>query len=277
LNQDEVLGLTFAPVGVLPAPVVALYQIADEVTVHQSLQPNPDAIEDEDDDVDSLDIGATDMVICAQWYFTADHEATGISPFGMPLDPGDIYEVIPGLGPVLVIDDVNNLGVPDDTDVDAFEFAIGLDATGAPILTVLFSVDEDDPLTPGDESGGLDPRMIYVSDLMGMMSPPVPGLLKPLWDDVDGLTVWRDTLQTNPTICLGDLDCDGSVTFADINPFVLRLTNPPGYFAAYPTCPNQNGDMSCDGRVDFADINPFVSLLTAPGGPPPCPILCPYP
>ena len=63
-------------------------------------------------------------------------------------------------------------------------------------------------------------------------------------------------------ILVGDLNCDGSVDFGDINPFVLRLANPAGYHAAYPTCPDANGDINSDGSVDFADINPFIALLT---------------
>jgi hypothetical protein len=63
----------------------------------------------------------------------------------------------------------------------------------------------------------------------------------------------------------GDLNCDGSVDFGDINPFVLALTNPAAWQAAYPDCPMLNGDISGDGSVDFGDINPFVALLSGGG------------
>jgi hypothetical protein len=63
-------------------------------------------------------------------------------------------------------------------------------------------------------------------------------------------------------ILRGDLNCDGTIGFGDINPFVLRLANPDGYHAAYPTCPDANGDINADGTVNFGDINPFVALLT---------------
>jgi hypothetical protein len=69
--------------------------------------------------------------------------------------------------------------------------------------------------------------------------------------------------------CKGDLNCDGVVDFGDINPFVLRLSNLPGYKAMYPDCPDANGDIDGDGVVGFGDINPFVALLT--GAPIPCP------
>jgi hypothetical protein len=61
---------------------------------------------------------------------------------------------------------------------------------------------------------------------------------------------------------LGDLNCDGVVNFDDINPFVLALSDPAGYAAAYPDCRLLNGDCDGDGDVDFDDINGFVALLS---------------
>jgi hypothetical protein len=61
----------------------------------------------------------------------------------------------------------------------------------------------------------------------------------------------------------GDVNCDGVVNFADINPFVLALSNPAAWQAAYPGCPVLNGDINGDGVVSFADINPFVMLLSS--------------
>ncbi len=65
-----------------------------------------------------------------------------------------------------------------------------------------------------------------------------------------------------PAWAVGDLDCDGAVGFSDINPFVLALSNPAAYAAAYPDCDLQNGDIDGDGVVGFGDINPFVALLS---------------
>ncbi len=62
----------------------------------------------------------------------------------------------------------------------------------------------------------------------------------------------------------GDVNCDGAINFADINPFVLRLTNPAGYQSAFPDCDPLNGDIDGDGVVNFGDINPFIRLLTQP-------------
>jgi hypothetical protein len=61
----------------------------------------------------------------------------------------------------------------------------------------------------------------------------------------------------------GDVNCDGSVDFSDVNPFVLELSNPAAYAAEYPQCPTANADIDGDGSVNFGDINPFVTLLSA--------------
>ena len=60
----------------------------------------------------------------------------------------------------------------------------------------------------------------------------------------------------------GDMNCDGVINFADINPFVLALTGQAAYQAAFPDCDYLNADINGDGLVDFADINPFVALLS---------------
>jgi lysyl endopeptidase len=62
----------------------------------------------------------------------------------------------------------------------------------------------------------------------------------------------------------GDVNCDGAVDFGDINPFVLVLTGPSAWQAAYPGCPLTNADINQSGAVGFDDINPFVALLSGP-------------
>jgi hypothetical protein len=63
----------------------------------------------------------------------------------------------------------------------------------------------------------------------------------------------------------GDVNCDGTVNLADINPFVLLLSNEGAWCATYPGCPILNGDINGDGtagQASFGDINPFVALLS---------------
>jgi len=75
-----------------------------------------------------------------------------------------------------------------------------------------------------------------------------------------------DALLVAALVCappdgLGDVDCDGTLDFEDINPFVLALSNPAAYADAFPGCPLENRDINGDGQCDFADINPFVALF----------------
>ncbi len=70
------------------------------------------------------------------------------------------------------------------------------------------------------------------------------------------------SFTVGPTACIGDTNCDGTVGFGDINPFVAGLTGGP-------MCNPLNFDINQNGTVGFDDINPFVALLSGGGGP--CP------
>jgi hypothetical protein len=59
----------------------------------------------------------------------------------------------------------------------------------------------------------------------------------------------------------GDVNCDGVLSPPDINAFVLALGGKAVYQAAYPHCQWLYADINGDGRVDFADVNPFVCLM----------------
>ena len=87
-------------------------------------------------------------------------------------------------------------------------------------------------------------------------------------------------LPTSPVICVGDLNCDGTIGFGDINPLVLYLSNNAIWLTTYPGCDPRNGDINCDGTFGqgaFGDINPFVALMTQCGQGCACPgpIACP--
>ncbi len=72
----------------------------------------------------------------------------------------------------------------------------------------------------------------------------------------------KDMWPFEPLPSPGDLNCDDTVDFGDINPFVLALIDPAGYEALYPSCDIMNADVSGNGAVGFEDINPFIALLT---------------
>lgn len=76
---------------------------------------------------------------------------------------------------------------------------------------------------------------------------------------------WRPRLTVQfqpPPILLGDMNCDGMVSVTDIGAFVLALTDPTGYAAAFPNCDIMAGDLNGDVQVTVGDIGPFVALLT---------------
>jgi len=60
---------------------------------------------------------------------------------------------------------------------------------------------------------------------------------------------------------VGDINCDGSVTFADIDPFVLALAGRDVYEPALADCGWLSADCNTYGAVDCADIDAFVALL----------------
>lgn len=68
-------------------------------------------------------------------------------------------------------------------------------------------------------------------------------------------------------ITRGDMNCDGEVNNFDIDPFVLALTSPSAYDAAYPNCNRMNGDVNGDGALNNFDIDTFVTCITFGGCP----------
>lgn len=202
-GMDEVVSVAVSTL--VPTPVGPIMPLFDERLVSPSMAPNPDNGEQDDDDVDALDFVMApidQLTLCPFVYWSPDHEATGPG-----LDPGDIYlsMLFGPPGAIPAIDDVAHLGIPDSTDVDAFEFVAAESVDGIPGLFValIFSVDDDDPLTPGDESGGLDPSVIYISYFTGFSVPFTP----PLGEDVDAITNYCADQQPNTGACCF---CDGS-------------------------------------------------------------------
>ena len=74
-----------------------------------------------------------------------------------------------------------------------------------------------------------------------------------------GRGAWRAALP--PLLNYGDLNCDGVLDAADIDAFVLALTDSAAYEAMYPGCEILRADCNHDGAVDFDDVGPFVALL----------------
>ncbi len=254
--RDEVVGLNLDILP--PVSILNQYPLANETDVHISLGPNPVAgAEPDDDDVDSLD-APRDPAICGTIYFSPDHEATYFDPItGISLDPGDIYEVVPGGAPIRVIDHAVHLGLIDGVDLSDFEFAWleNAQAPGSPVqLALIFAVHPDDPATLIDESAGLSPRRLYYSYLTGSSAPLFPGILEDPIDAVTSVTEDLSGLVFVPPLCPGDANNDRVVNFADITSVLANFGNvyPPGVL-------NGPGDANHDGSVTFADITAVLA------------------
>lgn len=77
--------------------------------------------------------------------------------------------------------------------------------------------------------------------------------------NIDDVEIWGLS-PTGPAFCIGDMNCDGQINFADIDPFVEALTYAGG--AGWPhQCAWRHGDTNGDDAVNFADIDPFVTLI----------------
>ncbi len=238
-TKNEVLGVLLVP-GAPPFPA-ATHIVASESEVHTSLGPDPDAAEAHDDDVDALD-AVPESGGCPFRYISADHEGHA------GLDPGDVYLLTPG-GPVVAVDEVIHLGLPDSADVDAFEFAwVFHEESAGEVLTAVFSVADDDPLTPGDESGGLDAAMVYASRLTGSNFPLLD---QPLADDVDAIAAWcRPVILPEP--CYPDCNADGLLTVADFGCFQTRFVAGDPY-----------ADCNQDTVLTVADFGCFQTKFVA--------------
>jgi hypothetical protein len=64
-----------------------------------------------------------------------------------------------------------------------------------------------------------------------------------------------------PDQALGDANCDGAVDFADIQPFILALTQPALWQARSGCERTCVADMNMDGVVDTGDIDTFTAVL----------------
>jgi hypothetical protein len=114
--------------------------------------------------------------------------------------------------------------------------------------------DVDEPV-PFDLDGS--PRFVDDPDT------PDTGVPHPSYPDLPIVDMGAYEFQAGPAYDPGDLNCDGVISPADIDPFVIALTGgQAAYEAQFPDCNYLNADVNADGSVSAADIDPFVGLLT---------------
>ncbi len=115
-------------------------------------------------------------------------------------------------------------------------------------------------------SGGFEPTagdefaILTTADRRGRFTSQALPCLAPLSRMSVVYSPAEVTLTVEPPLT-GDLNCDCTADAFDIEPFVLALTDPGGYGAAYPDCDINLADLNGDGRVDAADIEPFIERL----------------
>lgn len=73
-----------------------------------------------------------------------------------------------------------------------------------------------------------------------------------------------------PGECPADCNCDGHVTWRDIDYFVTAMNDNVAAWEAMfapgsPTCPYNNNDANGDGAVTWRDIDPFVAMMNRAG------------
>ncbi len=83
----------------------------------------------------------------------------------------------------------------------------------------------------------------------------------PDWTYTGDLEAATDVAFSIVGYVIGDLNCDGAVDGADIEPFFLALAWPDKYTQQHPDCDLNLADVNCDEVVDGADIDPFFALL----------------
>jgi hypothetical protein len=59
----------------------------------------------------------------------------------------------------------------------------------------------------------------------------------------------------------GDVNCDGTIDFFDIDPFLVVLFDPAAYAQNFPACDLSNADADRNSTVDSFDIDPSLALL----------------
>jgi|GEM_PF-4495488 len=193
MRADEVIALD-ADARQAPSSPFSNDSLWNEVMVHPNFYPNPENREADDDDLNGLKF-FPDHTLDGFFYFSADNEAIYRDGMGSPLNPGSIYLSGP-TGPVEVVNPVMHLGLAAGTDINAFAFGWVYDTIPERMgLALLFSVDADDWTTPADESGGLDPAMIYYSFLNGSNSPFID---EPMAENIDALTIVPESFNGRP-------------------------------------------------------------------------------
>ncbi|MCK4342643.1 MAG: hypothetical protein KAY37_13075 [Phycisphaerae bacterium] len=81
--------------------------------------------------------------------------------------------------------------------------------------------------------------------------------------NIDDVEIWG--LAPLSPVCRGDGNCDGVITWRDVDYFVAALDSQAAWEDMFapdaPSCPFENNDVNDDGTVSWRDIDPLVELM----------------
>ncbi|MEM8738538.1 MAG: lamin tail domain-containing protein [Planctomycetota bacterium] len=283
-ENEEGIGVGIVPVGATAATVFGAAVINEALESPRLALVNDAGVAVDENGVPVAD--ADSVVLVDRTPFPiGSYDGSGINPADLPVAEVDIageyFFVEASLDTPLSAGSVDIDGyVPFDTVLVGFDIE---NPAGAPSLTELV-----DLLV----SGG-----VAVTDLTSS-SASIEGVTdNPLYDDYELLVEleadnngsfsvdWDFSLfslvggfEENPVVTalgfgtveaaveflVGDMNGDDLLTNADINPFVLALTDAAAYAELFAELnADERGDINQDGIFSNADINAFVGLLTA--------------
>ncbi len=225
-----------------------------------------------------LDSGRN-LFISAQDYYH-DRGLTGLMTnyLGVASVTDDVYQtIVTGAGSVMAgrgpyaltfvgFSNWTDRVIPDDSSETAFtgnQGSAGVDKDDGVYRTMFLGF-------PLEAIPGADARALVLSLVLDWFRPFIDCNENGVADHAD---IWLGTSLDEDgdgvpdecvTVAPGDMNCDGVLNVFDIDPFVLALTDPAGYAAAFPACDGSAADINEDGQVNAFDIDPFVELLTGP-------------
>jgi hypothetical protein len=166
------------------------------------------------------------------------------------------------------------LGIADSNSIDSgTAYSANISETGYKGAAPAANLPTVDPKGLGGLV--LNASIVYDVNSDGKFNDPTSSHFDPNYpaDEAYASLLYLSAYSSAPPVCVGDLNCDGVVSFADINPFVQYLSAFPAWQTANPSCLAENGDINGDGvygQGSFGDINPFVAKIvncaSQPGG-----------